>query len=255
MAELHISTDLAMALDPVLFARHLGLELDLIQAELLTTVSRRTLVLCTRQWGKSTVAALAVTHEAIYNPSSLSVIVSPSQQQSQELFRKIANFWQVLPNAPKAEQETLTRLSLANGSRIISLPGSEKTVRGYSAASLVVMDEASRVDDELLAAVRPMMATVSNARFIALTTPKGKRGWFYEAWTNGDGWHRISVHADQCSRISKEFLAEELESLGPTRFAQEYQCQFIDDGSSAFNSALIEAALTTNFEPFFARAA
>ena len=58
-------------------------------------------------------------------------------------------------------------MELANGSRIISLPGSEKTVRGYSAVSLVIMDEAARVPDELLQAVRPMLATTSG-RFIAL---------------------------------------------------------------------------------------
>ena len=84
--------------------------------------------------------------------------------------------------------------------------------RGYSAASLVIMDEASRVDDALLAAVRPMQATVADGRFIALTTPAGKRGWFYKAWMEGEGWHRIIVRADECPRISKEFLAEEMQS-------------------------------------------
>jgi Terminase large subunit, T4likevirus-type, N-terminal len=255
MADISIATDLALALDPTIFARRVGIEPDLKQQELLTGTSRRTLVLCCRQWGKSTTAAILAAHEAIYNAGSLAVIVSPSQQQSTELFRKIAGFWKALPNAPKADQETLTRLSLENGSRIISLPGSEKTTRGYSAASLVVMDEASRVDDALLAAVRPMMATVASARFIALTTPAGKRGWFYEAWINGEGWHRISVRADECPRISKEFLAEELQSLGPMRFDAEYNCTFIDDATSAFNTALIEAAMVDDFEPFFARAA
>jgi Terminase large subunit, T4likevirus-type, N-terminal len=251
MADISIHDDFTLAVDPCAFARKVGIDPDTKQAELLTSASRRTLVCCTRQWGKSTTAAIAVTHEAIFNPGSLSVIVSPSQQQSTELFRKIHGFWQQLPNAPAAEQETLTRMSLRNGSRIISLPGSEKTTRGYSAASLVVMDEASRVDDELLTAVRPMMATVKNARFIALTTPAGKRGWFYEAWMDGDGWQRITVTADKCPRISKEFLEEERQSLGATKFAQEYECQFIEDGESAFSLALIEAAMTMDFEPFF----
>jgi hypothetical protein len=45
---------------------------------------------------------------------------------------------------------------------------------------------------QLLAAVRPMLAT-TNGRFFALSTPAGKRGFFYEAWARGEGWERISV--------------------------------------------------------------
>lgn len=179
------------------------------------------------------------------------VLISPSQQQSGELFRKIHQFWERLPGAPEAEQESLTRMSLTNGSRIISLPGSEKTTRGYSAATLVVMDEASRVPDELLSAVRPMLAT-TGGRFIALSTPAGKRGWFYEAWTRGEGWQKISVRGDQCPRISPAFLDEEREALGPLRFSEEYECQFVDAETSVFNTALIEAALTDDFSPFLA---
>jgi hypothetical protein len=140
-------------------------------------------------------------------------------------------------------------MELSNGSRIISLPGSEKTVRGYSAATLIIMDEASRVPDELLQAVRPMLATTSG-RFIALTTPAGRRGWFYEAWEHGEGWERISVKGANCPRISKEFLAEELQALGPMRFSEEYECAFIDQNTSAFSTALIEQALRNDFAPF-----
>jgi hypothetical protein len=58
----------------------------------------------------------------------------------------------------------LTKLELANGSRILSLPGSERTVRGYAAADLVVIDEATRVDDELISAVRPMLADLAPSK-------------------------------------------------------------------------------------------
>jgi Terminase large subunit, T4likevirus-type, N-terminal len=177
------------------------------------------------------------------------ILISPSQPQSTELFKKVQTFLALLDGAPKCNQETLTRLQLSNGSRIVSLPGSEKTTRGYSAAKLVVMDEASRVPDDLLAVVRPMLAT-TRGRFIAMTTPSGKRGWFYEAWSSGEGWERIEVKARDCPRISKEFLDEELSALGPMQFAQEYECEFIDSETSAFNSELIEAALVNDFAPF-----
>ena len=74
------------------------------------------------------------------------------------------------------------RAEFANGSRVIALPGSERTVRGYAGARLIVLDEAARVDDDLLAALRPTMATVDGS-LIMLTTPAGKRGEFYRCAT------------------------------------------------------------------------
>jgi hypothetical protein len=245
-----LGRDFARALDPVLLARDCDINPDPVQAGLLTTTSRKVLVNCCRQWGKSTTTGLIALHEALYQAPAMIILVSPSQPQSTELFKKIHGFWQRLPGAPKANQESLTRMELANGSRILSLPGSEKTTRGYSGVTLCILDEAARVDDSLIAAVRPMLAT-TNGRFFALSTPAGKRGFFHESWTNGDGWERISVKGTDCPRISPEFLEEERQALGPMRFSQEYECQFIDAETSVFNSDLIQAALTDDFEPLF----
>src|SRR5258706_5078849 len=192
LPRLTLGRDFARALDPCILARDCGIPPDTIQAELLTTTARKTLVCCCRQWGKSTITAIVALHEALYGAPAMVVVISPSQPQSTELFKKIHGFWEKLPGAPAAEQESLTRMELANGSRIISLPGSEKTVRGYSAATLVIMDEAARVPDELLASVRPMLATTSG-RFVALSTPAGKRGGVYEQWERGGDWARVSV--------------------------------------------------------------
>lgn len=245
-----LGRDFARALDPVLLARDCGIEPDAVQQTLLTTTSRKVLVNCCRQWGKSTTTAVLALHEALYAAPAMIVLVSPSQPQSTELFRKVHAFWEQLEGVPRAKQENLTRMELDNGSRIVSLPGSEKTTRGYSGVTLVVMDEAARVPDELLAAVRPMLAT-TDGRFIGLTTPKGKRGWFYENWKSDDpSWERISVKGVDCPRISKEFLADEMKTYGPLRFSEEYECAFIDSETAAFSSALIEMALTDCFERF-----
>jgi hypothetical protein len=243
-----LGRDFARALDPVLLARDCGIDPDPVQADLLTTSDRKVLLNCTRQWGKSTTSALIALHEALYAAPAMIVLISPSQPQSTELFKKVIRLAR-LDGVPAAEQESLIRLQLANGSRIISLPGSEKTTRGYSAATLVVMDEAARVPDELLSAVRPMLATTAG-RFLALSTPAGRRGWFYEAWEHGEGWKRVSVRGVDCPRISPEFLAEERQAFGPIRFSAEYECQFVDDNTSAFSTALIEMALTDSFDVF-----
>jgi hypothetical protein len=86
-----------------------------------------------------------------------------------------------LADVPEIKSESVLRLELMNGSRIIALPGESNTVRGYSGATLIICDEAARIPDELLAAIRPMLAT-SNSRLIALSTHHGRQGWVFEAW-------------------------------------------------------------------------
>jgi hypothetical protein len=90
-----------------------------------------------------------------YQAPALILLVSPSQRQSAELFRSLMLLYGKLKGAPELNAESVLKAEFANGSRILALPGTEKTIRGYAKADLVVIDEAARCDDELPAAVRP----------------------------------------------------------------------------------------------------
>ncbi len=147
----------------------------------------------------------------------------------------------------RPESESALRLELPNGSRIVSLPGKEATIRSYSGVRLLIVDEASRVPDELYYAIRPMLA-VSGGRLIALSTPFGSRGWWYEAWQNGEGWERYRVPATDCPRITSEFLDEERRTLGQWWFDQEYLCEFLEVQSQAFRREDIDAAFEEETE-------
>jgi hypothetical protein len=123
-------------------------------------------------------------------------------------------------------QQRRTAQELENRSVIPCLPCREDTIRGFSHIDLLVLDEAARVPDDLYRAVRPMLA-VSKGRLICLSTPYGKRGFFYQAWARGgDDWTRIEIPAERIARISPEFLAEERRALGESWFRQEYCCSF-----------------------------
>src|SRR4028119_1011112 len=184
MAELR--EDIRLALDRVAFAKELGIVPDPWQAELLASESKRVLLNCSRQSGKSTMAAALTLHRALYRPNSLVLCLAPALRQSQELFAKLGAFYGTLGEPLKAYGERKLSLELKNGSRIVALPGSERTVRGFSGASLLVVDEAARVEDELYFSIRPMLA-VSGGRLIAMSTPYGRRGFFFQEWTNGSG--------------------------------------------------------------------
>lgn len=242
-----LAGDLASALDPVVFARRAGMVPDPWQADVMRSRHRRMLLNCSRQSGKSTTTAIIALHQAIYVPGSLVLLLSPGLRQSSELFRKVAAAYTAIGESVPSTSETTLKLELANGSRILSLPASEATIRGYSAVSLLIVDEASRVSTELYSAVRPMFAT-SHGRLIALSTPWGKRGWWSDAWHGPEDWMRVQVTAMECPRISPAFLEEERRDLGSWWFDQEYGCQFLDAESAAFRSQDIEAAFKEDLE-------
>src|SRR5918992_1313426 len=207
-----LAEDLKLALDRAAFARALGLQPDGWQEELLPSTSDRVLLNCSRQSGKSTMTAVIALHRALYHPGSLILCLAPALRQSQELFAKIASFYRNLGRPVSPQGERKLSLELENESRIVTLPGTEKTIRGFSGVGLLLVDEAARVDDELYFAVRPMLA-VSGGALMMLTTPYGKRGVFYEEWTGGAGWERYEVPAAECPRIPPEFLEEERDAL------------------------------------------
>jgi hypothetical protein len=246
-----LTADLRIALDPVVFARYLNFEPDAWQEKVLRWTGNRLLLNCARQTGKSTIAALLAVQRAIYFPDSLILLVSPSLRQSGELFRKVTDWFSLLPNRPEMPEDNKLSCTLANGSRIVSLPSSEATIRGFSGAALIIEDEASRVADDIYRAVRPMLA-VPEGRLILMSTPFGKRGHFWHEWHDGgDLWERVEISATENPRISSKFLDEERNSLGDWFFKQEYLCQFMENIDQVFSYDLVMSAVSVDINPLF----
>jgi hypothetical protein len=237
--------------DPVTFARQkLGFKPDAWQAHVLESQHTRLLMNICRQAGKSTVSAILALHRALYVPRSLILLVSPSLRQSSELFRKGQDFLFALPVRPVLTEENRLSLQLRNGSRIVSLPAKEATVRGFSSVSLVIEDEAARVSDDLHMTIRPMLA-VSRGRHILMSTPFGKRGHFYDAWEHGGAdWERVKITAGECPRIPRDFLAEEKRSMPALWFDSEYRCEFVDTPDVVFSQEDIMRALDADVPAF-----
>ncbi len=191
------------------------------------------------------------------NPGSLSLIVAPSQRQSVEQLHAVtASFWNIGNEVargvePGPDPDLLSpgdvsklKIELKNGSCILALPGSGATIRGYASVSLIVVEEAGHCPDELLNAIRPMTA-VSHGRIVALGTPNGKLGWFWNAHQQRQ-WQKFHVPSTAYPRITKEFLAEELEAMGPLMFGQEYLAEFIDSATSVLPQSLIAGVLVND---------
>lgn len=176
----------------------------------------------------------------------LVLLFSNSLRQSMELFRKVLKVYAQVEEGPKRTDDNSYSLTLDNGSRVLSLPGSEESILGYS-PNLVVLDEAAVVSEKFFRAVNPMLA-VSHGSLIVASTPRGKRGFFWEVWKKreeiGTQWKTFSVDAEQCPRIDKKFLEQQLELLGPDWFDQEYHCKFLEVSGTLFSDDMISAIFT-----------
>jgi len=270
-----------------------GMKPDPWQTELFEAAYQYALVLCGRQTGKSLCAAAMAVAEALGNPPAEIIILSKAQRQSKEVLRKAKNLYLAMQGdraakaqigkAPRTlagevtrydqalqrlhgiylgdddrtQQDNTEAMTFKNGSRIQSLPGSSATTVGFSAVSLLIIDEAARTPDELFAFMSPTRAT-TEGKLVALSTPFGKRGWFFEQWrmceeAKRDGlqpeWKQIAIRADQCARISKQFLDKERRLIGNMWFEQEYELKFLSVMNSVFDYDDIQKALDPSLVP------
>jgi hypothetical protein len=229
--------------------RVLGFPADALQASVLEAQGKRGVINCSRQWGKSTTTAAKAVYHAFHHNASLILVVSPSARQSAEFLRKAAAFARKLGIAPKGDGDNQISLAFPNQSRIVGLPATEATNRGFSAVSLLLVDEAARVSDHLYRSLRPTLAVSAGALWL-MSTPFGKRGFFYEAWAHGGPqWQRIRAPATDCPRIPSAFLEEERATMGERCFRQEYLCEFEDSVSGVFRRDLFDAAITPEILP------
>lgn len=237
-------------LDPTALMRDAGFSPDPWQADFLTSYEAWNLMLCARQVGKSLVVSVLALCTALTRPDSTTVVVAPIEPQANELLRKVTTLYNRLGRPVAAKREAVTTLELANGARVIALPGKERSVHSYT-ADLLIIDEAARVPDEVYHAASPQLSA-SKGRLVALSTAFSKSGWFYREWVEGTGYRKWSITARECPRHTPEFLARERGSMGERWFGMAYLNLFGDDVAAVFSTDDIAAAWSSEVEPLFA---
>jgi hypothetical protein len=247
-----LRTAILQALDPVeLWKAIYHTDPDPWQETVLRSDHPRVVLNVCRQGGKSSVVAIKALHGALYHPKSLILLLSRSQRQSGELARKVFDAYAATGRKVPADSESRLCLELKNGSRVLALPGGDQgSIRGFSGVSRLIIDEASQCSDALYIALRPMVS-VSQGAITLLSTPFGRRGFFYRVWAEGQGWLKIRVPADECPRLTREFLAEERRELGRLWYSQEYECAFVETVLNPFHQEDIDAAIRADIEPMF----
>jgi hypothetical protein len=216
---------LAYRVDPTVWVREvLGIEPSQWQKAFLRAPRGASIIALTaRQCGKTTTAALAMAHSALFVPGSLSVVACPAQRQSAELVRKVRDM--LLRAGAELKADNVYGLELTNGSRVLALPGSDDSIRGLTVDQWIVADEAARLDEDLIAALRPMRARRPQARFAMLSTAWSRTDPFWAVWESDDpSWTRLQATADMpdAHPYDPVFLEQERRALGEEGYKREY---------------------------------
>ncbi len=176
--------------------------------------------------------------EAVLN-GNFAVVLSASQDQVNELYRRFKSIYQEAqqtcgedPYFPAGEV-LVTQAEFSNGGRVLTRPASERSSRGFHGAKLLVLDEAARIPDDLFAGVIPSVS-MAGGRIVAMSTPFGKRGWFYEQWDKAVSKKEATrftpayIPWDRCPRVTPRIVADYRILAGEMGVRQEYLCEYLE---------------------------
>ena len=170
-------------------------------------------------WPRSPLPRLNAAHTVL--------VLAPAERQAKELARKVVAF--IPKTALVVERSTLTELELTNGGRLICVPASGATIRGYT-IELLLIDEAAFCDEEAITAVLPMVT--DNGRTVFSSTTGLRSGYFANIFLqsgNIDEVHKIIVRGSQIPRLARK-VARLRAVLPPHRFRAEVEVEFIAEG-------------------------
>lgn len=221
-------------------------------------------ILCTgRQVGKSTTCSIDAGEYAVNNPKSKPIVmIAPTERQAFALFDKTLNYLtEYYPNRiirKGKDRPTKSRIKLRNEVEIYCLPvGTSGIGIRFLTIGRLYVDEASRMPEEVWAAIFPALLTTGGST-ILLSTPFGAKGEFYRTWINQDSAYdsftRFSIDSEKVIRerkFSKYWTQNQRDKaltkieqaknrMSKREYAQEYLGEFIEDLHRFFSDELID---------------
>lgn len=222
-----------------------GCRPDPWQLEALSCPAHRMAIIAARQVGKGSVAAALALHTAAYIPDRLVLVVSASERQAKIVLARIRGMLPFLGPAAARAEDTQTEIRLRNGSRIIVLPASSTSLRGWT-AHLLILDEGAYVPRSSFEAVVPTVAATGGA-ILCLSSAGAPAGWLYEIVSEEAAypeWERRRVRAVDVPRIDPAFLDAERRRLPKAVFAREYEAEFTGSEDGLFDPYAVAGAFS-----------
>ena len=194
-----------------------------------------------RQVGKSILAQILLVYASMSKSNSVSYSISPVISQSRKIFEDIVKW--AYPIIKKSNSSLLT-ITFINGS-IIKLKSAEQadSIRGETCKGngILVVDEAAFINSDFFYSVVVPITNVANSDIIIFSTPKFRKGFYYDLYTTGLN-EDIKIKSfdwtkyDTSKFLPKETLEIYRKKLPKTAFASEYLGEFIDGDGLVFNN-------------------
>lgn len=202
-----------------------------------------------RQVGKSTVLAVCALHTAFTRAGQTVLLVSAGEVASRRLLEECASLATSSPLLAGAVlDESKAQLVLGNGSRILSVPASQRQIRGWP-VDLLILDEAGFIDPEVWRAAEPSIIARPGSRVILSSSPWGDvEHFFRRLWQRGmdapseqlRSWHVPSIMSPL---VDRKLLEEIREREAPDYFAREYEAAWTDEAGAYFAESEIMLAV------------
>lgn len=156
------------------------------QRTFITNPRKRKIWVSSRQIGKSFTIAFIMCAKALSRRNGLSLCVSVNSRSASEILKKCAMFAEAvkkMSNGTISYEPAYDHITFSNGSRVLSLPSTSDSLRGFT-AECVCCDEAAFIPhlDDILQGIGPTLTRDPESELILTTTPAGMNGPFYELY-------------------------------------------------------------------------
>jgi hypothetical protein len=207
-----------------------------------------------RRGGKSFIVALIAVFLACFrdyrchlSPGERGVImvIATDRKQARVIMRYVTALLEGVPMLAKLlERVDAQSIDLTNSISIEVHVCNFRSVRGYTVVAALLdevafwrSEESANPDIEILAALRPAMATIPGALLIGVSSPYARRGVLYEAHRdhygqNGDGVLVWQADTRTMNPTVPEKIITDAYANDPVSAAAEYGAQFRSDVST-----------------------
>ena len=223
--------------------------------------NRFSLLLFSRQTGKSTISTIYMLWTAIFFNDQKIMLVANKENTAKEIFKRIRLAYEQLPNWLKSPVNYygLESLELENGSRI-SISTTTGTAGRGSAANLLFVDEADWIEPHLLnefwASVYPIISSSMKSKIIMASTPRDTAGLFYKLYSNSvkgeNEWQSLKILWNEVPGRTEKWKQQTMASLSDIgMWRREFECEFDEVGESALDKDLFDLMKKHTIEPMY----
>ncbi len=223
--------------------------------------NRFSLLLFSRQTGKSTISTIFCLWTAIFQQDQRIMLVANKESTAKEIFKRIRMAYENLPNWLKSPVTYygMESMELANGSRIGITTTTGTAGRG-SSANLLFIDEADWIEanllDEFWASVYPIISSSKKSKIIMASTPRDTSGLFYKLYDASvrgtNNWKSLKIKWDEVPGRDEKFKKDTMASIGDANvWRREYEVEFDEVGESALDADAFENMKSSARDPIY----